>query len=219
MRYLKAVFLLLIYNLSFSQGSITLQDKPFVFNRPIDSVIWNTLKADVAFRELNMQEQMLFYWTNLMRQNPQTFYNDIVKEFIRQFPEANKPEVKSLERDIQKLKTPLPLLLPDANLGRMSAEHARDLSRRNGVISHRSSSGRDFVQRLKEVGSFRCGAENLFIGNPNPLEALITLLIDYGVPDKGHRVNLLDPTFERMGVSFSSLSNKKLVLVQVFACK
>lgn len=213
------LFLLLIGNISFGQGSITLQDKSFVFNRPIDSSVWKPLSANIYFLELNKDEQMLFYWTNVMRKNPLLFYNDVVKEFIRQFPEANRPEVKSLGWDVQKLKIPLPFLLPDKNLGNMSWAHAQDLAKRNGIISHKSSSGKDFVQRLKETGAYRCAAENLFIGNPNPLEALITLLIDYGVPDKGHRVNLLDPTFERMGGSFSSISNKKLVLVQVFACK
>ncbi|HEX4957555.1 MAG TPA: CAP domain-containing protein [Lacibacter sp.] len=213
------LFLLLIGNISFAQGSITLQDKPFAFNRPIDSSVWKPLSANINFLELNKDEQMLFYWTNVMRKNPLLFYNDVVKEFIRQFPEANKPELKSLERDIQKIKAPLPFLLPDANLVQMSWAHAQDLAKRNGIISHKSSSGKDFIQRLKETGTFRCGAENIFIGNPNPLEALITLLIDYGVPDKGHRVNLLDPTFERMGVGFSSLGGKKLVLVQVFTCK
>lgn len=211
--------LLLIGNLSFAQGSITLQDKPFIFNKPIDSSIWKTLAGDVAFRELNEQEQQLFYWTNVMRKNPSLFYNDVIKEFIRQFPEANKAEVKSLERDIQKLKTPLPLLMPDPNLRRMSSAHAQDLAKRNGIISHKSSLGKDFVQRLREAGTYRCGAENLFVGNPNPLEALITLLIDYGVPDKGHRVNLLNPAFERIGAAFSNLGGRKLVLVQVFACK
>jgi hypothetical protein len=218
MKYFLVLFLLVIGNLSFAQGSITLQDKPFEFNKPIDSSVWKPLVADVAFRELNQQDQMLFYWTNVMRRNPLLFYNDVVKEFIRQFPEANKPEVKSLERDIQKLKEPLPLLMPEVNLIRMSQIHAQDLAKRNGIISHKSSSGKDFVQRLKEMGAYRCGAENLFIGNPNPLEALITLLIDYGVQDKGHRVNLLDPTFERMGAAFSTFNDKKLVLVQVFAC-
>jgi uncharacterized protein YkwD len=154
-----------------------------------------------------------------MRKNPLLFYNEVVKEFIRQFPEANKPEVKGLERDIQKLKMPLPLLVPDKNLGKMSAAHAQDLARRNGVISHKSSSGKDFVQRLKETGTYRCGAENLFVGNPNPLEALIMLLIDYGVPDKGHRVNLLDPSFNISGFSFGMVNSKKTVIVQVFGCK
>ncbi len=219
MKYFLVLFFLFTGNLIYSQGSITLRDKPFVFNGPIDSSVWKPLAANVSFLELNKDEQMLFYWTNVMRKNPLLFYNDVVKEFIRQFPEANKPEVKSLERDIEKIKAPLPFLLPDAKLVRMSWAHAQDLAKRNGIISHKSSSGKDFVQRLKETGTFRCGAENLFIGNPNPLEALITLLIDYGVPDKGHRVNLLDPTFERMGVAFSNPGGKKLLVVQVFACK
>jgi hypothetical protein len=219
MRYLTVLFLLLIGNLSFAQGSITLQDKPFVFNKPIDSSVWKILEAGLSFRDLPEQEQMLFYWTNVMRQNPLKFYNEVIRDFIRQFPEANKPEVKSLERDFKNLKAPLPFLVPDVNLGNMSLAHAQDLAKRKGGISHKSSAGKDFIQRLKEAGTYRCGAENLFIGNPNPLEALITLLIDYGVPDKGHRVNLLDSSFNVMGVSFGLVNPQKTVVVQVFGCK
>ncbi|MBX9782752.1 MAG: CAP domain-containing protein [Chitinophagaceae bacterium] len=162
---------------------------------------------------------MMFYWTNVFRRSPQKFYVEVVKEFIRQFPEANKPEVKSLERDIQKVRSPLPYLIPDAGIKIMAKTHSVDLAARGGIISHKSSSGKGFIQRIKEAGSYKCGAENIYSGNRNPLEALVTLLIDYGVADKGHRINLLDPKFEVMGVSFGVVNDKKAVLVQVFACK
>jgi uncharacterized protein YkwD len=48
---------------------------------------------------------------------------------------------------------------------------------------------------------------------------LILLLIDKGVKDKGHRKNLLDPTFTLMGASFQEMNIKKAVLVQDFGCK
>jgi hypothetical protein len=202
-----------------AQGSITLQDKPFVFQEPVDTALLNFLRREPVFQQMTKPEQEMFYWTNLFRKDPIRFYNNVVKEFIRQFPEANKPEVKSLERDLAKLKSPLPVLIPDAGLYKMSQTHSADLKRRGGVISHKSSAGKDFVQRIKEAGSYRCGAENLFAGNNNPLEALAMLLIDYGVADKGHRVNLLDPAFGRMAISFAEISSKKTVIVQVFACK
>jgi hypothetical protein len=215
---LSVLFLFFLLN-TYSQGSITLQDKPFVYNAPVDTAIQNALEADPVFKTLSQKEQTIFYWVNVLRKNPKRFYTDVIKEFLRQFPEANKPEVKSLERDIDKLKTPLPLFMPDAGLAKMSSTHSLDLSKRGGVISHKSASGKDFVQRIKEAGGYKCGAENIFVGNDNPLEALIMLLVDYGVADKGHRVNLMDPTFKLMGVSFSKSSKGKTVIVQVFGCK
>lgn len=204
---------------SFSQGVITLQDKPFLYNPPKDTSVWNKIVLEPPFKLLSQKEQQFFYWTNVFRSNPRRFYDLVVKEFINQFPEANKPDVKSLERDIQKTAASLPILLPDEGLLQMSKLHAIDLAKRGGVISHRSATGKTFVERMREAGSYRCGAENLFVGNDNPLVALITLLIDYGVPDKGHRLNLLDSSYGKMGTTLIETSAKTTVLVQVLACK
>jgi hypothetical protein len=219
---MKAAFFLFLSFISicvFSQGSITLQDKPFVYKETIDTSIWNRLVSDPIFKGLSERDQQMFYWVNVFRKNPKRFYETTIREFVRQFPEANRKEVKSLEKDISKIDGPLPLFIPDAGLVRMSSIHCNDLKSRGGVISHKSSSGKDFGQRIKEAGSYRCGAENIFIGTDGSLEALIMLLVDYGVPEKGHRLNLLDPSFERMGISSSRVAPKKTIIVQEFACK
>lgn len=201
-----------------AQGIMTLQDKPFLFNRTIDSVLWKEINKERVFASFSQQDQLTFYWTNLFRQNPRRFYNLVIKEFIRQFPEANTAELKSLEKDISKAPEELPILYPEKGLMKMAKAHSSDLEKRGAIISHQSNTGRNFVQRIKDAGSYRCGAENIYVGSPDPLEALIALLIDMGVPDKGHRKNLLDPQFGRMGVSFLFISTKKGLLEQVFAC-
>jgi len=219
MKSILSIFFSFLFLSTYSQGSITLQDKPFIYNAPVDTSILNVLGREPSFQAFSPAEQKMFYWVNVFRKNPGRFYSDVIKEFLRQFPEANRPEVKSLEMDIDKLKMPLPLLLPEVGLTKMSNAHSLDLSKRGGVISHKSASGKDFVQRIKDAGGYKCGAENLLLGNDNPLEALIMLLVDYGVADKGHRVNLMDPTFKLMGISFSKTSKNKTVIVQVFGCK
>jgi uncharacterized protein YkwD len=113
----------------------------------------------------------------------------------------------------------LPVLLPDNGLVQMAEIHSDDLVKRGSIISHRSSNGKDFVQRIRDAGFYRCGAENIYVGAYDPLEALIALLVDYGVPDKGHRMNLLDSRFGKMGISFPSINQKRGLLVQDFACQ
>lgn len=219
---MKAAFFLFLSFISicvYSQGSITLQDKPFVYKEAIDTSIWNRLESDPVFKGLSERDQQMFYWVNVFRKNPKRFYEATTRVFILQFPEAYRQEVKSLENDINKIEGPLPLFIPDAGLIRMSSAHCIDLKSRGGVISHKSSSGKDFGQRIKEAGSYRCGAENIFFGSDGSLEVLIMLLVDYGVPDKGHRLNLLDPSFGRMGISSSRVAPKKTIIVQEFACK
>ena len=200
-----------------AQGIITLQDKPFLYSEPVDSVIWNSLKENNIFGSLSAQEQKAYYWVNLFRKSPKSFYSTIINAFVQQFPEAKTREWKSLGKDIMKTG-PLPYLFPDKGLLGMSRRHGEDLSFRNGVISHISVDGKDFIQRIKETGSYRCGAENIYVGSYDPLEALITLLIDYGVVDNGHRKNLLDPRFQRMGLSFIKKDKQKSILVQELAC-
>ena len=202
---------------SYAQGYITLQDKPFVYKHTFDSSLWKLLEKTASFGALTQKEQLFYYWVNRFRSAPNDFYSSVIKEFINQFPEAYSKEYIDLEKDVFKAR-PLPLLLPEKGLIKMSKDHSLDLSKRGGVISHKSSKGKDFVQRIKEAGQYRCGAENIFIGTYDPLEALVALLIDYGVADKGHRINLLDPKFVITGVSFIPITSKKAVLVQVFSC-
>lgn len=220
-RFLLSLLLLLFCftTMCSAQGVIVLQDKPFVYKPVRDTAVWNRLVSSQGFAGLSEMEQDFFYWTNLMRKNPGQFSEYALQEFLRQFPEANSIDSRSLTADLKRVQTNLPFLNPDQGLFVMASTHATDLKGRNGIISHQSSTGKDFVQRIKEAGKYRCGAENVFVGTPEALEALILLLIDKGVKDKGHRKNLLDPTFTLMGASFKEMNNKKAVLVQDFGCK
>lgn len=201
----------------YAQGVLTLKDKPFEIKHRYDETLLRQLESNALYNSLSTNEKNLFYWTNYFRQDPKRFYETIIVEFLNQFPEAKSSYSRSLELDIKKAPQSLALLIPDEGLLTTTKQHASDLVKRGGIISHTSSNGKTFVQRLQEAGKYTCGAENVYIGSFNGLESLITLLIDTGVPDKGHRMNLLDPKFQRMGVSFQSTGSKGL-LVQDFAC-
>jgi hypothetical protein len=219
MRFLYSILFLLLTVSTTAQGVIVLQDKPFVYKNNRDTSVWNQLSSSPLFNTLSVAEQEFFYWTNLMRKNPASFGETVLQEFLLQFPEANSADSKSLVSDLKQAKAQMSFLQPDRGLIKMAQEHAADLKKRGGIISHQSSSGKDFVERIKEAGAYRCGAENVFTGSPDPLGALILLLIDKGVRDKGHRKNLLDPNFNLMGVSFMQAGKEKMVLVQDFGCK
>lgn len=213
------ILLLCISSTVVGQGVLILRDKPFEHTIAFDSVLYKSLSASKAFRLLSTPEQESMYWVNYFRQNPRRFWNTVMKEFLLQFPEAKSAYTRSLEADIMKAPQSLPLLAPDSGLVKMATAHTADLKRRNGIISHTSSDGKTFVQRIQAAGRYTCGAENVFNGSFNALESLIALLIDQGVPDKGHRLNLLDPKFQLVGISFVSFKEGKGILVQDFACR
>lgn len=219
MRYVFSFLLLFSLQSSVSgQGQIVLQDKAFHHNYPVDTILWATLKASPNFTTLSSEQKWMFYWTNLFRRDPLLFFNSYVKSFLEQFPEANTAEAVSLEADVQQTGS-LPLLFPDKGLTKMAQLHAKDMAGRNGIITHTSSSGKQFAQRLREAGRYPCGAENVFAGSQAALEALIILLLDHGVADKGHRINLLDPTYTIMGAATSIIKSGRSVWVQEFGCR
>lgn len=218
MKHFLFFIFLLFWIQSKGQGTLILKDKPFVYNKAVDSSLWNELARNELFGSLSVVEQKGFYWTNYFRKAPRRFFDEVIREFVRQFPEANTVEVKELGNEVSKLNKILPVLYPDKGLLSLSAAHSADLIKRGSIISHKSSSGKDFGQRMNEAGLYRCGGENIYVGTSDPLEALITLLLDHGVPDRGHRKNLLDPRFGKMGLSFPSVSENHGLLVQDFAC-
>src|SRR5688572_23643999 len=83
-------------SVSFTQGVIVLQDKPFVYKPVRDTAVWKRLVSSQVFANLSAIEQDFFYWTNLMRKNPGQFGETVLSEFLKQFPEANSPDSKSL---------------------------------------------------------------------------------------------------------------------------
>jgi len=200
------------------QGGLILEDKPFVYEHKTDSSIWKELSSQPDFILLNTEEQKFFYWTNLFRSKPKWFYENAVQPFLTQFPEANTSEAQSLRIELLSA-TPLVRLLPDRGVIMMAKKHAIELRSANRGISHTSPSGKGFMERMKEAGSYTCGAENLYAGTHDPLMALILLLLDHGVIGLGHRRNLMDTSVQLMGVSFIADEGNRSILVQVMACR
>ena len=112
-RFIFSILQLIGSGFVYGQGVIVLQDKPFVYKDNRDTAVWNQLQANSTFRSLPTMEQEFFYWSNLMRKNPASFSETVVKEFLNQFPEANSAESKSLITDLKQTKSALPFLLPD----------------------------------------------------------------------------------------------------------
>lgn len=219
-KYVLTTILFLLFSpLVFSQGMLILQDKAFIIEQKRDLVIWKRLMEEPGFAKLDSVSKEFFYWTNIFRNRPIIFYRNVIVEFIQQFPEANTPDFKSLESDIRLSSDSLSLLFPDEGLSKMATDHCKDLIKRGSIISHVSARGKGFSDRLNSFGNYYCGAENIYTGSNDPLKALILLLIDNGVKDKGHRKNLLNPDFGIMGVAYITPANGKSVLVQEIACK
>lgn len=218
MKHLFILFLLLPL-LSFSQGSMQLEDKPFTVKSTRVKSVDSFLTSFKSFKGYSGEEQAFFYWVNVLRADPPSFREQVILPFLNVFPEANSNNAKSLLNDLSQ-QEPLVYLEPNALLTKATAEHARDLVYNQKSISHSSSDGRSFSQRMKDAGITKCAGENILEGNKDALKAIIMLLIDQGVPDKGHRKALLNPSFNMMGCTIMPKNKgEDHILVQLFSCK
>lgn len=76
-------------------------------------------------------------------------------------------------------------------LSKVCRLHAQECSKYN-YNSHKNRKGEKPSTRMKRYGHvFYGGGENIINGEKNALESIITLIIDDGIPSRGHRKTIL----------------------------
>lgn len=95
----------------------------------------------------------------------------------------------------------LPRLAPSGLLARAAAGHAHDLGVHDAT-GHAGSDGSDPHARIGRVAEITgMTAENISFGPRTGRDVLMALVIDDGVPDRGHRDILLTPELFQIGVA------------------
>jgi hypothetical protein len=85
-------------------------------------------------------------------------------------------------------------------LSRVARAHAEALGR-SGAVDHTSADGKQPHERMEAAGRLdgRSG-ENIGTGYADGAMMLLSLVVDDGVPSRGHRKNLLEPDFRVIGI-------------------
>jgi hypothetical protein len=98
-------------------------------------------------------------------------------------------------------RAPARALAPSAGLSHAARDHAADQGP-SGEMGHVGSDGSTLSERISMHGKWGgyCG-ENISYGHEDPTEILISLLVDDGVPSRGHRDNLLKGVFNKVGIA------------------
>lgn len=86
----------------------------------------------------------------------------------------------------------------------LSAQWLADDQARTGRVGHTGSDKSDPGTRINRYGRWgiTCG-ENCAYGSTTAREIVAQLLIDDGVPSRGHRINILRKEFKKVGFGFS----------------
>ena len=111
----------------------------------------------------------------------------------------------------------LPPLKASAILEKAAQAHVDDIGPK-GAMGHNGTDGSDPGDRIERFGQW-VGAigENIDYGDVTPEDIVVNLLIDDGVPERGHRTNILKPEHVLAGVSHGAHADMEYVCVIVFA--
>jgi len=200
--------------------------------RSQNSVEWPIKKLDTA-RDVNYltsNEKDVILELNKIRYNPSkyarenmkwmgVFYEDKLlklpgKEILetREGKAAFDECIKYLEQS-----KPAPLLYPSRGMSKACSLLVFYQSA-TGETGHRGSGNSTPVDRIKNFGTFEGEyAENIHYGDCEPVFIVISLLIDDDVKSRGHRKNILDPSFNATGVAIGKHKNYGQMCANTFA--
>ena len=126
---------------------------------------------------------------------------------------------KAVDECISVLKDQAPLcaIIPSLVLEKASLDHQRDTSE-NNLQGHTGSDGSTPQERTERYGAWRGKiGENIDYGNKTARDIIVALLIDDGVPSRGHRANLLNSEFKIVGSAVGSHAMFNACCVMNFA--
>jgi hypothetical protein len=199
-------------------GSIDFDDRPFQLTLPKRVFILDRLKENEAYKISLPEEKEFIYWVNYARLFPKHFKDSVVIPFLEHQPRLKGSYANSLLKDLER-QPELPFLVPETRLTDAARLHATDLAkRRDGQLSHNSSTGKKFSDRMRALGIKFCYAENIAESPQNTLIAVLLLYLDINVSNLGHRLNLFNPSYTIMGVGVSRRPNQQFIVVQDFGC-
>ena len=168
--------------------------------------------------------------TNLARTAPQR-YAQYLRDQRRQFlgrsyrvpGSANlvltTEGVAALDEAIRFLQkqAPLPPLSWSPGLAEAAADLVRDEGL-NGETGHTGSQSGDMRQRIERHGTWRSRiAENIGYGPETARLMVMDLIIDDGVPGRGHRANIFNPSFKVAGAACGPHPSFRQMCVMEFA--
>ena len=160
---------------------------------------------------LTQAEKDVILYCNLARLDGQTFAN----QYLGKLKGSSNSYEQSLLKDLAGIKN-LPMLKPNSRLAKAAKVHVEDIGPK-GLVQHESSDGTATFTRVRKYYNGGYMGENISCGYSAAMDIVLQLLVDDGVESLGHRHNILNKSFVRIGVAIGSHSQYRNCCVQDFS--
>ncbi|NJC40760.1 uncharacterized protein YkwD [Brevundimonas alba] len=95
-------------------------------------------------------------------------------------------------------QAPLPALRGNPGLDQAAGEHATDQAL-SGAVAHTGADGSSPADRMRRRGRWSATGEAIAYGPDRAEDVILQLIVDDGVPDRGHRRILFNPVYGLVG--------------------
>ena len=220
------------YNVTVQNASLLFADTTVSQRADQDTKNWNIEKLDTAKNAsyLSAIEKDVILEMNMVRCDPKKYAELYIKTELQYYngrlfkkpgeitlqTNEGREAAESCIAELSRMRS-AGILKPEIGLARGAADHTKDQSK-SGRTGHNGSDGSTPFTRIKRYGGgYTTAGENIAYGGTRGRELIVQLLIDDGVPGRGHRKNIMSRDFTQTGVSFATHSDYRTMCVINYA--